>query len=83
MTFYDLVGLVGMGLILGAYFLLQAGRLRGTALTFPLLNALGALGVLISLRYAFNLSAFVLELAWFAISIYGIVRALGRARRSG
>jgi multidrug transporter EmrE-like cation transporter len=80
MTTYDWIGLAGMALILGAYFLLQAGRMRGHGLAYPLLNALGALGVLISLRYAFNLSAFVLELAWFAISIYGIVRALGRRR---
>ena len=76
---YDWAGLFGVLLILLAYFLLQAGRLRGDALVFQLTNALGALGILISLLYAFNLSAFVMEAAWLAVSIYGIVR--GRQRR--
>jgi len=76
---YDWAGLFGVLLILLAYFLLQAGRLRGDALLFQLTNALGALGILISLLYAFNLSAFVMEAAWLAVSIYGIVR--GRRRR--
>jgi hypothetical protein len=39
------------------------------------MNAIGAVAVLLSLLYAFNLSAFVLEALWLAISIYGIVRA--------
>jgi len=34
--------------------------------------------VLVSLLYAFNLSAFLMELAWLAVSIYGIFR--GRRR---
>ena len=76
---YDWAGLFGVLLILLAYFLLQAGRLRGDALLFQLTNALGALGILISLLYAFNLSAFVMEAAWLAVSIYGIMR--GRKRR--
>jgi len=76
---YDWAGLFGVLLILLAYFLLQAGRMRGDALLFQLTNALGALGILISLLYAFNLSAFVMEAAWLAVSIYGIVR--GRRRR--
>jgi hypothetical protein len=75
---YDWAGLFGVLLILLAYFLLQAGRLRGDALVFQLTNALGALGILISLLYAFNLSAFVMEAAWLAVSIYGIVRGWKR-----
>ncbi len=80
LQWYDWAGLIGVTLILFAYFLLQAGRLRGDALTHQLLNAAGAVLVLVSLLYAFNLSAFLMELAWLAVSIYGIVRAR-RARR--
>jgi hypothetical protein len=76
---YDWAGLLGVVAILIAYFLLQAGRLRGDALTYQLMNAFGALAVLLSLLYAFNLSAFVMELAWLVVSIYGIAR--GRKRR--
>ncbi|HZP66578.1 MAG TPA: hypothetical protein VFB32_09735 [Rudaea sp.] len=73
--FYDGCGLIGMVLMLLAYFLLQAGKIRGDKVPYPLMNALGAAGVLVSLFHAFNLSAFLLELAWLAISIYGIARA--------
>ena len=34
----------------------------------------GASLILVSLLYAFNLSAFLMELLWLGISIYGIVR---------
>ena len=71
---FDWAGLFGVALILFAYFLLQAGRLRGNALPYQLMNAFGALTLLISLLYAFNLSAFVMEAAWLAVSIYGIAR---------
>ena len=78
MQWPDALGLLGVVLILLAYFLLQAGRMRGHSLTYQLLNAFGALLVLVSLLYAFNLSAFLMELTWLAVSIYGIFR--GRRR---
>ncbi len=78
---YDWAGLIGVALILFAYFLLQAGRLRGDALPHQLLNAVGALLILLSLLFAFNLSAFLMELAWLAVSIYGIVRGRKQAKR--
>ncbi len=62
-----------------AFYLLQAGRMRGDGLGYQLMNALGAFAVLLSLLYAFNLSAFVLEGLWLGISIYGIAR--GRRMR--
>ncbi len=81
MHWYDWAGLFGVLLILLGYFLLQAGRMRGDALPYQLLNATGALLVLVSLLYAFNLSAFVMEAAWLAVSIYGIARGRKARRR--
>ena len=78
---YDWAGMAGVALILLAYFLRQAGRLRGDALPHQLANAAGALLVLVSLCYAFNLSAFLMELAWLIVSIYGIVRGCKAKRR--
>jgi hypothetical protein len=80
MRWYDWAGLLGVALTLVAFYLLQAGRLRGDGLSYQLMNAFGAFAVLISLLYAFNLSAFVLEGLWLAISVYGIVR--GRRART-
>jgi hypothetical protein len=71
-----IVGLVGMLVTLFAYFLLQAQKVHGNGLTYQLMNAVGALGVALSLLFGkFNLPAFLLEVAWLAISIYGIVVA--------
>jgi paired small multidrug resistance pump len=82
MHWYDWAGLGGVALILLAYFLLQAGRVRGDALGYQLMNAAGALAVLISLLFAFNLCAFVMEAAWLAVSIYGIARGRKARRKS-
>jgi hypothetical protein len=75
MHWYDWAGLISVALTLLAFLLLQAGRIRGDGLGYQLMNAVGAVAVLLSLLYAFNLSAFVLEALWLGISIYGIVRA--------
>lgn len=70
------VGLVGMIVTLLAYFLLQAQKLHGNGLVYQLMNAVGALGVALSLLFGkFNLPAFLLEVTWLAISIYGMVVA--------
>ncbi|HTL13677.1 MAG TPA: hypothetical protein VL251_01090 [Thermomonas sp.] len=75
LAWYDWVGLLGTVMILGAFALLQAGRLAGTGLAYQLLNLLGAGGVLVSLLGTFNPSVFLLEAAWMAVSLYGIARS--------
>ena len=71
-----IVGLLGMIITLIAYFLLQAQKLHGNGLVYQLMNAVGALGVALSLLFGtFNLPAFLLEAIWLVISIYGIVVA--------
>ena len=68
--------MLGTLMVLGAFFLLQAGRVHGTGLAYQLLNLFGAAGVLVSLWGSFNISVFLLEAAWVAVSLYGIVRSL-------
>ena len=80
LEWYDWVGLFGVVLILVAYFVLQTGRIRGDGLTYQLMNLFGASGVLVSLFYKPNFSAILMEIAWVAVSIYGIVRGLRRSR---
>ena len=81
LAWYDWVGLLGTLMVLGAFFLLQAGRLTGTSLVYQLLNLFGAAGVLVSLAGTFNLAVFLLELTWVLISGYGIARSF-RSRRT-
>jgi paired small multidrug resistance pump len=80
MAWYDWVGIVGTLLILGGFFLLQAGRMSGNGLSYQLMNLLGAAGILVSLIGKFNVAVFLLELAWMLVSAYGIARGL-RMRR--
>jgi hypothetical protein len=64
----------GVTVTLSAFYLLQAGRLHGTGFIYQAMNAVGAAAVVLSLIYNFNLSAFIVETVWVAISIYGMVR---------
>lgn len=80
LAWYDLVGLLGTVIILAGFFLLQAGRLAGTGLIYQLINLFGAAGILVSLIGKFNLPVFLLEAAWMAVSLYGIVRSVRQKR---
>ena len=73
---FDLVGFIGVLLIVVAYLLLQLDKLRSSSPRYSLLNAGGALLVIVSLIFAFNLSAFIVEAFWFLISLLGLWRSL-------
>jgi hypothetical protein len=44
------------------------------------MNGIGALLVVVSLLYRFNLSAFLVEAFWFLISVYGLIKFAVRPR---
>jgi paired small multidrug resistance pump len=73
---FDLAGFIGVLLIVVAYLLLQLDKLPSSSPTYSLLNAGGALLIIVSLIFAFNLSAFIVEVFWFLISLLGLWRAL-------
>ncbi|MEM9263645.1 MAG: hypothetical protein AAGA22_08710 [Pseudomonadota bacterium] len=80
MFIFDAIGIFGVILVLMSYFLLQAERLRSDGVRYLLMNAIGAVLILVSLLKTFNLASFVIEICWLAISVYGLVRV---AMRSG
>lgn len=82
LEWYDWIGMLGTLLVLGAFFLLQAGRIHGNRLAYQLLNLVGAACVLVSLWNKFNISVFLLEATWVAISIYDIVRTLRKGTQA-
>ena len=71
-AWYDLIGTIGVGMIILTYVFLQLGRIRSETLAYSLLNALGAGLILVSLIYSFNFSAFIVEFFWLLISLFGI-----------
>ncbi len=80
---HDLVGNLGVICVLATYFMLQAGRLSADSLAYGAWNALGAILIGISLTVDFNLSSFVIEVFWFGISVFGMVRIARERRRLG
>ncbi len=76
LSWFDVAGFVGVVLIVIAYLLLQLNKLPSSAPSYSLLNAVGALLVIVSLFFDFNLSAFLMESFWFLISLYGLLKAL-------
>lgn len=76
---YDFVGNIGIVLILLAYGALQLGKIDAQARMYSALNALGAVLILVSLYFAFNLSSFLIEIAWLFISLWGLIRSYQRA----
>lgn len=75
-SWFDLIGNVGVLLMVVAYLLLQLEKLSGSALSYLALNAFGAALVLVSLRYRFNFSAFLMEAFWLLISLFGLTKSL-------
>jgi hypothetical protein len=73
-AWYDFVGSIGVFTIIATYILLQTERLKSENLAYSVLNGLGAGLIVFSLFYSFNFSAFVVELLWVLISIYGIAK---------
>ncbi|MDQ2920996.1 MAG: hypothetical protein M3R52_05210 [Acidobacteriota bacterium] len=75
-SWFDLVGNIGVLLMVIAYLLLQLEKLSSSAVSYLLLNAVGAVMVIISLKFRFNLSAFLMEAFWLLISLYGLTKPL-------
>lgn len=80
LAWYDVLGSVGVAVIIVAYVLLQFERLRSEQLAYSLLNAIGALLILVSLYFSFNFPSFVVEFFWLLISLYGIGKYFVRRR---
>ena len=88
-SWHDLVGNIGVAVVILTYLALQLERIDSRSVLYSSLNGFGAALVTLSLMFEFNLSAFVVEVFWVLISVYGIVRqlktknALRRTRTGG
>jgi hypothetical protein len=75
------IGIIGVVIILIAYFLISTGRWRSDAFIFQLINFVGAWMILYSLYFHWNLSSVIIEIAWIIISMIGMYRILTKKRR--
>jgi hypothetical protein len=79
-SLYDFAGNIGVMMMVIAYLLLQVDKLSSSSITYLLLNAVGAVLVMISLMFRFNLSAFLMEAFWLLISLFGLGKSLAARR---
>jgi multidrug transporter EmrE-like cation transporter len=70
----DLIGNIGVVVLMITYLMLQLNKLRSDGLAYSLLNAIGASLIVVSLVVNFNLSALLMEVFWVLISCVGIYR---------
>ena len=76
MSLYDILGIIGVAIILITYLFLQLEKLSVKDWRYSAANGIGALFILISLCFSFNLASFIIEIAWLLISIFGLFKAL-------
>jgi hypothetical protein len=68
----DAIGMLGTLLVVLAFYLLQLERTDPRGLSYNLINLFGAVFLLLSLCFNFNLASFVIELFWIAASLIGL-----------
>jgi hypothetical protein len=73
-SFYDLVGLCGVVCSLYCYGRVQWRRDFAKHLSYSVLNFLASIFLIFSLMHRWNLSSFVINIAWGIISLYGVYR---------
>jgi hypothetical protein len=68
----DVIGLIGVALLITTYALLQFDRIDPKGFWYSFNNMVVAILVTVSLLYSFNLASMVIEVFWFGLSVYGI-----------
>lgn len=86
LSFEDILaisGILGAGIVILAYFLNQSGRLASDDWRYQAANIVGAVLILASLTVDWNLAAFLIEMFWLGISLYGLTRGLLGSKSPG
>ncbi|MBB6627026.1 hypothetical protein H5V45_06790 [Nocardioides sp. KIGAM211] len=79
----NVLGWVGMALLIGAYALVTAGRVHASGLPFQLMNLFGGGFLMVNSAYYGAWPSAVLNLVWVGIGSVGLLRARGRSGVSG
>jgi hypothetical protein len=70
---YKAIGLLGVAIIVVAYFANQQRWLSSEDWRYPVANLAGSLLILVSLFVEWNTPSVVIEFFWIAISLYRLV----------
>jgi hypothetical protein len=80
-NFHDLMGIIGVSIIITAYFLLQIGKLYTENILFSILNIIGSTLILYSLYFNWNLASVVIECFWILISLIGVYKYFNKKNK--
>ncbi len=75
---HDIAGVIGSVIVIVAYFATQAGWFSATDPRFAWANLAGAVLIIFSLLMDWNLAAFIMEIFWILISLFGLARYYSR-----
>jgi hypothetical protein len=73
-TWSDLVGNIGVVILLVTYYLNVAGKISSKSWQYNLANLIVAVLLGINLYYKPNISSIIIEIVWFVIAAYGLIR---------
>jgi predicted tellurium resistance membrane protein TerC len=79
---YDIVGIIGVSLVVFAYFLIQTEKVTVKEAKYSLLNMIGSSLIIVSLFVNFNLPSLIIESFWVLISLIGIIRYYRKSMNS-
>lgn len=68
----EVIGWIGAALILGAYALLSAGRVKAESITYQLMNILGAAGFVVNSGWNGALPSAAMNVVWMGIGVYAL-----------
>lgn len=71
---FHIIGFLGMLCVVAAFFAIERSYLTNNDIRYYLINLSGAILLIVSLLYHFNLGSFVIEVFWIIISVLGILR---------
>ena len=74
----EVIGWIGAALILGAYALLSAGKMKSDSVAYHLMNIVGAAGFVINSGWNHAIPSAVMNIVWIGIGVY----ALAQLRKS-
>jgi len=77
----DIIGVVGVSFVLITYYLLQVEKIDSKGFWYSFLNLFGAVLIMYSLMYNWNLASIIIEIFWIVISAYGVWKYLKRERK--
>lgn len=77
----EIAGWTGTTLILAAYILLSAGKLKGDSPVYQWMNVVGAAGFVINSGYHGAIPSVTINVLWIAIGVFALWRIQASAKK--